>query len=155
LGFKNVDSLRMLKQGAIEAMAIVPYYVTRDEPLMGAFVPHGMLVDPEENLLVVDVQYDIARQILGSDKWGIDLVARSPTGIGRDLITGSNHRSIPRRVVEGPADASSLRWPPPDAPWHVSPTRLREMPMPLCNIVPIDTRRNAPCSDSLISGLFF
>jgi TRAP-type C4-dicarboxylate transport system substrate-binding protein len=86
LGFKNVDSLRVLKQGVMEAMAIVPYYVTRDEPLMGVFVPHGMLVDPEENLKVVDVQYDIAREILGSDKWGIELVARSPFGIGRDLI---------------------------------------------------------------------
>lgn len=86
LGFKNVDSLRVVKQGAIDAMALVPYYVTRDEPMMGVFVPHGMLVEADENLKVVDQQYDIAEEILSSDKWGMVQIAKSPFGALRDLI---------------------------------------------------------------------
>ena len=86
LGFKNVDSLRVVKQGAIDMMGMVPYYVTRDEPMMGVFVPHGMLVDAEENLKVVDAQYGIAKEILESEKWGMTPVARAPFGALRDLI---------------------------------------------------------------------
>lgn len=86
LGFKNVDSLRVVKQGAIDVIGFVPYYVTRDEPMMGVFVPHGMLVEAEENLKVVDTQYEIAEEILASDKWGMIQIARSPFGALRDLI---------------------------------------------------------------------
>ncbi len=85
LGFKNVDSLRVIKQGALDAMYIVPYYVTRDEPLMGVFVPHGMLVAAEENLKVVDTQYQIGEEIL-RDKWDIVPIARAPFAGLRDLI---------------------------------------------------------------------
>ena len=86
LGFKNVDSLRVVKQGAIDIMGFVPYYVTRDEPMMGVFVPHGMLVEADENLKVVDVQYEIADEILTAEKWGLEVIARSPFGALRDLI---------------------------------------------------------------------
>lgn len=85
LGFKNVDTLRVLKQGVLEAMNIVPYYVTRDEPLMGVFVPHGMLSNPEDNLKIIDVQYEIGKEIL-ADKWNIVQTARSPFDSLRDLI---------------------------------------------------------------------
>lgn len=85
LGFKNVDSLRVLKQGVLEAMNIIPYYVTRDEPLMGVFVPHGMLVDPEENLKIVDAQYEIGKEILRAN-WGIVQVERGPFAALRDLV---------------------------------------------------------------------
>ena len=86
LGFKNVDSLRVVKQGAIDIMALVPYYVTRDEPMMGVFVPHGMLVDADENLKVVDEQYKIATDILSSKKWDMAVISRMPFGALRDLI---------------------------------------------------------------------
>jgi TRAP-type C4-dicarboxylate transport system substrate-binding protein len=97
LGFKNVDSLRVLKQGVIQAMWLAPYYLTRDEPLMGVFAPHGMFVDPEDNLKVVDVQYDIGKEIL-ADKWGIVQVARAPFASLRDLIIMSKE---PVNTIEG------------------------------------------------------
>lgn len=97
LGFKNVDSLRVLKQGVIEAMWLTPYYVTRDEPLMGVFAPHGMFVDPEDNLKVVDVQYEIGKEIL-ADKWGLVQVARAPFASLRDLIMMSKQ---PVNTLEG------------------------------------------------------
>ncbi|MBK7261643.1 MAG: TRAP transporter substrate-binding protein DctP [Rubrivivax sp.] len=86
IGFKNVDSLRVLKQGVVEAMNIIPYYVVRDEPLMGVFAPHGVLLDAEQNLKIVDEQYKIGAEILASNKWGIVQVARAPFGALRDLI---------------------------------------------------------------------
>ena len=97
IGFKNVDSLRVLKQGVIEAMWLAPYYLTRDEPLMGVFAPHGMFVDPEDNLKVVDVQYEIGKEIL-ADKWGVVQIARSPFASLRDLIMMSKE---PVNTLEG------------------------------------------------------
>ena len=85
LGFKNVDSLRVLKQGVLDAMNIVPSYVTRDEPLMGVFIPHGMLVNADENLKIVDVQYEIGKEIL-RDKWGVIQTGRGPFSALRDLV---------------------------------------------------------------------
>ncbi|MGI6853490.1 TRAP transporter substrate-binding protein [Mesorhizobium sp. 1B3] len=97
LGFKNVDSLRVLKQGVIEAMWLAPYYLTRDEPLMGVFAPHGMFVDPEDNLKVVDVQYEIGKEIL-AEKWEIVQIARAPFASLRDLIMMSKE---PVNTIEG------------------------------------------------------
>lgn len=85
LGFKNVDSLRVVAQGAVDLMGLTPYYVVRDEPMMGVFAPHGMLVEDAENLKIVDVQYEIAAEILESDKWNMVQVARSPFGATADL----------------------------------------------------------------------
>jgi TRAP-type C4-dicarboxylate transport system substrate-binding protein len=59
--------------------------VTRDEQLMGVFVPHGMLIDAEENLKIVDVQYSIGAEIL-RDNWGIVQVERAPFAALRDLV---------------------------------------------------------------------
>ena len=98
IGFKNVDSLRVLKQGVLEAMAIVPYYVVRDEPMMGVFAPHGVLIDAEQNLKIVDEQYKIGAEILGSSKWGIVQIARSPFAALRDLVIMSK---TPVNTLEG------------------------------------------------------
>lgn len=100
LGFKNVDTLRVLQQGVLEMMNIVPYYVTRDEPLMGVFVPHGMLIEPEQNLKVVDVQYEIAEEIL-RENWDILQVSRSPFAALRDLIIMSKE---PVNTLDGLRD---------------------------------------------------
>ncbi|MFV0514337.1 MAG: TRAP transporter substrate-binding protein DctP [Jhaorihella sp.] len=97
IGFKNVDSLRVLEQGVLEAMAITPYYVVRDEPLMGVFAPHGVLIDAEQNLDIVDVQYEIGAEIL-KDNWGILQVSRAPFGALRDLIIMSKE---PVNTLEG------------------------------------------------------
>lgn len=97
LGFKNVDSLRVLRQGVIEAMGLIPYYLTRDEPLMGVFVPHGMFTDPEDNLKVMDTQYEIGKEIL-AEKWNVEQVARSPFAGLRDLIMMSKE---PVNTLEG------------------------------------------------------
>lgn len=85
IGFKNVDTLRVLKQGVLEAMFITPYYVVRDEPLMGVFAPHGVLIEPDENLKIVDTQYKIAEEILRK-KWDIVQIARGPFTPYRDLV---------------------------------------------------------------------
>ena len=98
IGFKNVDSLRVLKQGVVEAMNIIPYYVVRDEPLMGVFAPHGVLLDADQNLKIVDEQYRIGTEILASDKWGIVQVSRAPFGALRDLIIMSK---APVNTLEG------------------------------------------------------
>lgn len=98
IGFKNVDTLRVLKQGVLDAMYIVPYYVVRDEPLMGVFAPHGVLIDPEENLKIVDEQYKIGAKILASKKWNIVQIGRSPFGGLRDLIIMSKE---PVNTLEG------------------------------------------------------
>ncbi len=85
IGFKNVDTLRVLQQGVIDAMNIIPYYAVRDEPLMGVFAPHGVLLDAEENLKIVDVQYEVGAEIL-ADNWGVVQVSRAPFGALRDLV---------------------------------------------------------------------
>jgi len=88
IGFKNVDTLRVLQQGVVDAMNIVPYYAVRDEPLMGVFAPHGVLIDANENLKIVDTQYEIGAEIL-AEKWGVVQVSRAPFGALRDLIVMS------------------------------------------------------------------
>ncbi len=97
IGFKNVDTLRVLQQGVIDAMNIIPYYAIRDEPLMGLFAPHGVLMDPNENLKIVDTQYEIGAQIL-KDNWGIVQVSRAPFGALRDLVIMSKD---PVNTLEG------------------------------------------------------
>ena len=97
IGFKNVDTLRVLQQGVIDAMNIIPYYAVRDEPLMGVFAPHGVLLDAEENLKIVDAQYEIAAEIL-AQKWSVVQVSRAPFGALRDLIIMSKE---PVNTLEG------------------------------------------------------
>ena len=85
LGFKNVDTLRVIKQGVVDAMYIQTFYVTRDEPLMGVFMPHGVLTDPKENLKVIGVQMEIANEIL-MENWGVELITADPTGGGQTRL---------------------------------------------------------------------
>jgi len=85
IGFKNVDTMRVLQQRVVDAMSIVPYYAVRDEPLMGVFAPHGVLIEPEQNLKIVDVQYEIGAEIL-KNNWKFVQVSRSPFGALRDLV---------------------------------------------------------------------
>jgi TRAP-type C4-dicarboxylate transport system substrate-binding protein len=100
IGFKNVDTLRVLKQGVLDAMHVVPYYVPRDEPLLANMMPHGALLEPEDNLKIVDVQYEIGWEIL-SEKWGFVPVARAPFGALRDLVIVSKE---PVNTLEGLRD---------------------------------------------------
>lgn len=97
IGFKNVDTLRVLQQGVVDAMNIVPYYAVRDEPLMGVFAPHGVLLDADENLKIVDAQYEIGAEIL-AENWGVVQVSRAPFGALRDLIIMSKE---PVNTLEG------------------------------------------------------
>jgi len=85
LGFKNVDSLRVLKQKVVDAVFLQSFYVTRDEPLMGVFMPHGILTDMQENLKVIDVQADIMDEVL-KDNWGFTLITNDPTGGGQSRL---------------------------------------------------------------------
>jgi len=85
LGFKNVDSLRVLKQNVVDAVFLQSFYVTRDEPLMGVFMPHGILTDMQENLKVIDVQAEIMDEVL-KDNWGFTLITNDPTGGGQSRL---------------------------------------------------------------------
>lgn len=78
IGFKPADSLRVLKQGVLDAMVLVPYYLDRDEPLLSVFMPHGGMMDPEDNIKILDVQHEIAQQIY--DKWDVVTIGRTFQG---------------------------------------------------------------------------
>jgi TRAP-type C4-dicarboxylate transport system substrate-binding protein len=60
IGFKNVDSLRVLKQSVLEGMMLLPYYLGRDVPQLANFAPHGVMVEPADNLKIMEVQREIA-----------------------------------------------------------------------------------------------
>jgi TRAP-type C4-dicarboxylate transport system substrate-binding protein len=86
LGFKNADSLRVLKQGVIEAMQLIPYYLSRDVPALANFAPHGVLLEAEDNLRIVAIQREIADDLYR--KAGV--VPAAPIFIGsgdlRDIV---------------------------------------------------------------------
>lgn len=85
VSLRNVDSLRAVQQGVVDVMHLIPYYLTRDEPLFGVFAPHGLLVEAEQNLDIVDTQYDIAAEVL-QDNWGMSIIARAPFAGLRDIV---------------------------------------------------------------------
>ena len=85
LGFKNTDSLRVVKQNVVDAIYMQTFYVTRDEPLMGVFMPHGVLADPQDNLKVLGVQFDVADEIL-KNKWDMQIITRDPIGGGQSRL---------------------------------------------------------------------
>ena len=85
LGFKNTDSLRVVKQNVVDAIYVQTFYVTRDEPLMGVFMPHGVLADPQDNLKVLGVQLEIADEIL-QEKWNMKIITQDPTGGGQSRL---------------------------------------------------------------------
>ncbi|MEO8654041.1 MAG: TRAP transporter substrate-binding protein DctP [Ramlibacter sp.] len=60
IGFKNADSLRVLKQNVLDGMLLIPYYLGRDVPALANFAPHGIMVEAEDNLKVLSIQREIA-----------------------------------------------------------------------------------------------
>lgn len=74
IGFKSADSLRVLRQNVVEAMFVFPQYVSRDEPLLGAMMPQGGLPDIEDNLKIIDIQEEIAGEVLS--RWDFVPVTR-------------------------------------------------------------------------------
>lgn len=63
IGFKPADSLRVLKQGVLDGMSLIPYYLSRDMPALANFAPHGVLVEAEDNLKIMGIQRDIADEL--------------------------------------------------------------------------------------------
>lgn len=98
IGFKNIDELRVLKQGVLDAVYLVPYYLSRDEPLLAAMMPHGALIDPDDNLKIKDVQYEIAKEILEGDKWQLKMIAPAPFGALSEIVAVTN---TPVNSLEG------------------------------------------------------
>lgn len=84
VGFKNVDSLRVLKQGVMQAMLLVPYYLFRDAPALAALTPHGALLEAEDNLKIEKVQREIANEIYR--KWGIEPAVPWWSASLRDIV---------------------------------------------------------------------
>jgi len=84
VGFKNVDSLRVLKQGVMQSMLLTPYYLFRDAPALAALMPHGALLEAEDNLKVEAVQREIADAIYR--KWDVEPAVAWHAGGLRDLV---------------------------------------------------------------------
>lgn len=84
IGFKNMDSLRVLKQGVMQAMLLVPYYLYRDAPALAALTPHGALLEPEDNLKVAKVQREIADVIYR--EWGVEPAVPWWSASLRDIV---------------------------------------------------------------------
>lgn len=84
VGFKNVDSLRVLKQGVMQSMMLVPYYLFRDAPALAALMPHGALLDAEDNLKVEKIQREIADAIYR--KWDIESAVAWHAGGLREIV---------------------------------------------------------------------
>jgi len=85
VGYKQGDLLRVLKQGVADMSLFVPYYVSRDAPLLANVVPAGGLFDAEQNLEIADAQRDYAKKILQRD-WDATLATRFFNLGGRNLI---------------------------------------------------------------------
>ena len=85
IGFKQGDLLRVLKQGVVEMSLLIPYYISRDDPMLANTVPSGGLVDAEQNLKTADIQRDYAKKLLAK-KWDSVMVAPFFNRGGRDLI---------------------------------------------------------------------
>jgi TRAP-type C4-dicarboxylate transport system substrate-binding protein len=85
VGYKQGDLLRVLKQNIASMSLFVPYYVSRDAPLLANVIPAGGLIDAEQNLAIAQAQRDYAARILERD-WGMVLATRFFNLGGRDLI---------------------------------------------------------------------
>ena len=74
-GFNRADSLRLVAhQKVYDLVHHFPSYVVRDEPLFdAAVVPLHGLVDAADNLKVIGVQRDIAREIAA--KWRLEFIS--------------------------------------------------------------------------------
>ena len=85
VGYKQGDLLRVLKQGVAQMSLFVPYYVSRDAPLLANVLPTGGLKNAEENLKIAPVQRAYAEKILERD-WNAVMVAPFFNRGGRNLI---------------------------------------------------------------------
>ena len=85
VGYKQGDLLRVLKQGVAQISLFVPYYVSRDAPLLANVLPTGGLKNAEENLKIAPVQRAYAEKILVRD-WNAVMVAPFFNRGGRNLI---------------------------------------------------------------------
>jgi len=85
LGYKQADALRMLKQKAIDAVVISPYYMGRDEPLLSNLLPFNAIVEESDNWKVAKIQSEIAREIY-EKKWDMVLAAPFFAGGVKEMI---------------------------------------------------------------------
>ena len=85
IGFKQGDLLRVLKDNVVQMSLFVPYYISRDDPLLANTLPSGGLTDAEQNLKIADIQRDYAKKLL-KKRWKIEMVAPFFNRGGRDLI---------------------------------------------------------------------
>jgi len=85
IGFKQGDVLRVLKQDVVEMSLFVPYYVSRDDPMLANTLPSGGLTNAEQNLKIADMQRDYAKKLLKKN-WNAVMVAPFFNRGGRDLI---------------------------------------------------------------------
>ncbi len=91
VGYKQGDLLRVLKQDVAQMSLFVPYYVSRDAPLLANVLPTGGLKNAEENLKIAPVQRAYAEKILERD-WNAVMVAPFFNRGGRDLIIVSREK---------------------------------------------------------------
>jgi TRAP-type C4-dicarboxylate transport system substrate-binding protein len=85
IGFKQGDLLRVLKDDVVEMSLFVPYYISRDDPLLANTLPSGGLTDAEQNLKIADIQRNYAKKLL-KKRWKIEMVSPFFNRGGRDLI---------------------------------------------------------------------
>lgn len=71
MGYGIEDGLRYLKQGIGESCAVAAYYVARDEPMLGVLLPHGVLLEQEENEKLFAVIKEAINKIYA--KWDAEL----------------------------------------------------------------------------------
>ena len=100
VGYKQGDLLRVLKQGVADMSLFVPYYVSRDAPLLANVVPAGGLFDAEQNLEIAGAQREYASKILQRD-WDATLATRFFNLGGRNLIIVSKEPISSLEGLEG------------------------------------------------------
>ena len=100
VGYKQGDLLRVLKQGVADMSLFVPYYVSRDAPLLANVVPAGGLFDAEQNLEIAGAQREYAEKSLKRD-WDATLATRFFNLGGRNLIIVSKEPISSLQELEG------------------------------------------------------
>lgn len=75
MGYNVTDALRYLKQGLGQSAVVATQYLARDEPMFGALLPNGVLLEKEDNVKLFDYMKDAVEKVY--NKWGLTLT--SPT----------------------------------------------------------------------------
>ena len=75
MGYTIADALRYLKQGLGQSAVVATQYLARDEPMLGALLPNGALLEKEDNEKLFDYMKDVVEKVY--NKWGLTLT--SPT----------------------------------------------------------------------------